>query len=442
MHSVVTIRHSVFGHSSSTVGDLLGMTSRRFPCLARQTFSETNVQRDKRSSRPLLSKSRPGRHVRLSYAPSNKFIPPFIGFSMASNRSRGVFAGFIFGFILVPGSVALHAWNEYRTIHRTRGLQEAERDVVTVDTELVAGEMDGKLVHLSGQAHTDEVLRDEEFGIRENAIHLKRSVEMFQWTESKRERDGDTRYDYDLEWRADRVNSESFHHPNGHRNPQPKYSSQTASADRVDLGAYQLNDTLRDQMKRWQPVEFNLDGIHETVGEEQAQHFVEHEGYLHWSAGEPRPNDPQLGDLRLTFQRVAPGDVSLMASLKGTSFETYRTSNGEKIERLYDGNLDGGRACRKTEDGEYDYCLGNPSRALFSWIPLVGDITGGLIFVVAALIGLSISLATIAISWIAVRPILGIALLAITAVAIYMLFKVRKSVQTEPAVIDSSMFVN
>lgn len=378
---------------------------------------------------------------------------------MASNRSRGVFAGFIFGFILVPGSVALHAWNEYRTIHRTRGLQEAERDVVTVDTELVAGEMDGKLVHLSGLAHTDEVLRDQEFGIRENAIHLKRSVEMFQWTESKRERDGDTRYDYDLEWRADRVNSESFHHPNGHRNPQPQYSSQTASADRVDLGAYRLNDTLRDQMKRWQPVEFNLDGIHETVGEEQAQHFVEHEGYLHWSAGEPRPNDPQLGDLRLTFQRVAPGDVSLMASLKGTSFETYRTSNGEKIERLYDGNLTADELVGKlkTENtiiawgirvGGLFMCIFGvslifgPARALFSWIPLVGDITGGLIFVVAALIGLSISLATIAISWIAVRPILGIALLAITAVAIYMLFKVRKSVQTEPAVIDSSMFVN
>ncbi len=31
---------------------------------------------------------------------------------------------------MVPGSVALVSWNEYRTVHRSRGLAEAEKVVV------------------------------------------------------------------------------------------------------------------------------------------------------------------------------------------------------------------------------------------------------------------------------------------------------------------------
>ena len=82
-----------------------------------------------------------------------------------------------------------------------------------------------------------------------------------------------------------------------------------------------------------------------------------------------------------------------------------------------------------------------PAQSLFSWIPIVGDVTGFLFFVVAALIGLIISLTTISVSWIAVRPLLGVALLVIAAVSLFFLFKLRKSVKDEPPVIDSGMFV-
>lgn len=380
-------------------------------------------------------------------------------------RTRGVFAGVIFGLLLVPGSIILHAWNEYRTIHRTRGLKEALRDVVSVDADRIATEQNGKLVHVAGLAHTDDVLVDDEFGIRENAVHLKRTVEMYQWVESKHERDGKKTYDYDLKWKEGRERSESFHRKNGYTNPPLKFSETESSASDVTVGSYHLNTTLRDQMDFWRPIELNEAAIRE-VRKSDANQFVVSENQLFWSAESPNPDSPELGDHRISFKHVLPGDVSLMAKLKGESFATYNTSNGEPIERLYEGLMDAGQVIGnlKTENtllawgirvgGTFLCVLGvsmlfGPAKSLFSWIPLVGEVTGFLFFVVALLIGMTISLLTISISWIAVRPLLGITLLAIAGVGIYFLVRVRKSVQNEsptlqddPPMVSSDMFVN
>ena len=42
---------------------------------------------------------------------------------------------------------------------------------------------DGKLVHLSGDLKTEEVLEDPDFNVHINALKLKREVLMYQWTE-------------------------------------------------------------------------------------------------------------------------------------------------------------------------------------------------------------------------------------------------------------------
>ena len=51
---------------------------------------------------------------------------------------------------LVPGSVALLSWNEYRTIHRTKGLNEGAELVETVaDPDTALPDLSGKLVHVN-----------------------------------------------------------------------------------------------------------------------------------------------------------------------------------------------------------------------------------------------------------------------------------------------------
>ena len=48
------------------------------------------------------------------------------------SRIAGSVVGVLIGFLMVPGSCLLIAWNEYRTIHRTQGLIQAEKVVVEV----------------------------------------------------------------------------------------------------------------------------------------------------------------------------------------------------------------------------------------------------------------------------------------------------------------------
>ena len=80
----------------------------------------------------------------------------------------------------------LISWNEYRTIHRTRGLLEAEQVVEEVqDAMEIVPEQNGKLVHLTGQATTQETLKDKDFAVSRLALRLNRQVEMYQWVERK-----------------------------------------------------------------------------------------------------------------------------------------------------------------------------------------------------------------------------------------------------------------
>lgn len=253
-------------------------------------------------------------------------------------RRKGAFAGFIVGLLMVPGSIGLHAWNEYRTIHRTRGLKEAQRDVVSISPDERSHEHEGKLVHLSGESDTDEILKDAEFAVSENAVHLRRTVEMYQWTEDEDDDDGRKSYSYGMEWVEGRVNSDSFNQRAGHENPVPKFESVSSSAKRVDVGVYRLNNKLRDQMQSWHPVVFGESAIAQARPED-AEQFTTYDNVFYWSATLPDPGSPKVGDLKISFDHVKPGEVSFVARLAGETFETYRTSNGEPIERLYDGIL-------------------------------------------------------------------------------------------------------
>lgn len=99
--------------------------------------------------------------------------------------------------------------------------------MVSIDGNQVDPSCEGKFVHLSGEARTDETLVDEVFGVEVNAIRLTRSVEMYQWKELEEKvtrKDGgksktDTRYAYEKIWADSHLDHSKFHEPSGHANP-------------------------------------------------------------------------------------------------------------------------------------------------------------------------------------------------------------------------------
>ncbi len=380
-------------------------------------------------------------------------------------RVKNSFAAMFVGLIMVPGSVCLHGWNEYRTVHRARGLAEATKLVQSIpDSQRVDDSLEQKLVHLTGFADTQDFLEDDQFSVRERAIHLKRQVEMFQWIEEKESRgnNNDTHYSYRKEWREDREDSSRFHEAAGHENPLMAVHSVEKSASNVVIGAYRLSTALRDDMRQWEPVQLNQSDVLGPISEEQRTNYVVSGSQILWSKhGQPQPDSPQIGDLRIEFKRVVPATVSLVAQQRGSSFGDFRTSNGEAISRLYMGELNAADVMLRlvSENNVLAWILRivgvvlsilgfsltlRPISSMVSFLPFVGNLTQGLLFVVAMLLGLILSSTTIAISWIAVRPLLGIGLLALAAMGLAAILRIRKNNPTKadlPPVIDSSMIV-
>src|SRR5438270_12574653 len=96
------------------------------------------------------------------------------------------FVGALIGILLVIGSIVLLWWNEGRAVDAIRALDQGARQLVEANATAVDPANNNKLVHLSGAMTTRAPARDTVFGIGgDDLLRLKRTVEMFQWTEQK-----------------------------------------------------------------------------------------------------------------------------------------------------------------------------------------------------------------------------------------------------------------
>ncbi len=200
------------------------------------------------------------------------------------SRLANSFVGILFGLLLVPGSVLLIGWNEYRTVHRSRGLAEAEGAVTGVaDPFEISQTQNDKLVHVIGTATTEEKLSDPEFGISQTVLRLERKVEMYQWVEHKEKKTRDkvgggretiTTYSYEKKWHDDRVDSDRFEERSNHENPSLRYSPKSLVTDRATLGALRLPSSLvESRMNSWKNAPLDSVAVLTNFDELAKQHF-------------------------------------------------------------------------------------------------------------------------------------------------------------------------
>lgn len=92
--------------------------------------------------------------------------------------------GIVIGLILFLVAFPLLFWNEGNSVKVAQALEEGRGATVEVeDITKINPEMNGKLVHMCGDATTEEVLKDAEFGISHNGMLLHRKVQYYQWVE-------------------------------------------------------------------------------------------------------------------------------------------------------------------------------------------------------------------------------------------------------------------
>jgi len=376
------------------------------------------------------------------------------------SRMASSFIGIIVGICMVPGSVLLISWNEYRTVHRSRGLAEGEKVVAEVaDAFEIMPTLNDRLVHVTGTATTEKTLSDPDFGVSQKALRMERQVEMFQWVEQKESKTRDklgggretiTTYSYDRRWHEGRVNSQSFEERSGHENPQLRYSGQSQVTDRATIGVFRLHSSLvESKMNAWKDVPLDQSALLEKMDDAGKQHYKIDGDHLYYSVAVPISSSPQIGDTRLKFRVVEPAQVSVLSKQQLEELGPFKTTNGEVIEHLAMGNASAAEMLNslKFENSTIAWlvrvggwilsCVGfsliaAPLRSLAGIIPMLGSLVGSMTVFVSFMLGSIISLVAIALAWIAVRPVFAIVLLLIAGAAIYLLTRRGKSVNMEP----------
>jgi len=359
------------------------------------------------------------------------------------SRIKDAFVGMIFGFALFVAAFFLLFWNEGRAVKTAKALEEGAGAVVSVAADKVDPANQGRLVHVSGDAATSDTLRDETFGLSASAVRLRRKVEMYQWSEkseTKTEKQiggsevKKTVYTYDKAWSDHLINSSSFHDP-GHGNPTAlPYGSQDWTASKVALGAFALTGSLVAQMDAFQPF------AAKAVPPALSGKVKLADGSFYQGAD---PANPQVGDARVSFQTVAPQTVSVVSKQSGSTFEPYMTKVGRTLDMLSVGSHGADEmfatamANNRTLTwvlravGYFMMFLGlfllfRPLDVLADVLPLLGSVvTAGTAFA-AFLIATAASLVTIALAWIAYRPLIGGALL-VAGIAVFVKAATHKS---------------
>lgn len=373
------------------------------------------------------------------------------------SRIGSAFKGMLVGGLLFLVSMPLLFWNEGRAVKTARSLDEGEGIVVSVEASEVDAANEQKLIHLSGLATTDEVLRDNDFNIEASGIRLSRVAEMYQWKEnSETETDKSvggkktttTTYTYETVWSGSPIDSGGFRESAGHQNPGTMpISGQTIRADKVTLGAFRLTSGMVGKISGSEPLTVTQDSIPESF-----QDRMKLSGATELYLGE-NPQSPVVGDTRVRFSVTKPAEITVVAQQRGESFGAFETSNSYTVDMLRSGTHDVAEmfAMARSDNTFLTWLiraggtiamfaglmfLMAPLAVIGDVIPLVGSIVSGGTFIVSLAITMVMASMTIALAWVFYRPIVAIPLVCIAALGMYMLIKRRKPAVPVAAAVD------
>ena len=398
------------------------------------------------------------------------------------------------GLIMFCIGTVLLWWNEGRTVKTEKMLDEVGGNYVEMENpNKKNASLDGELICGTALATTEDSLSDAQFGVGAKAIALHRKVEYYQWVESSEEKSEDklggkevttTTYTYSKKWVSTPVESSEFKDP-AYQNKNTVLTTVEESdqyAENVIFGAYKLNETLihrisssegldlaisedllKDLDKNAQVAYERFYGTKKTASkaiEQPAETAILSDSakavadslkavndsiiknavnkkdfeYVH-QAGNVLyfgrvPGSPEVGDVRVTFEKVVPAKVTVMAVVDGDSFKPYKAENGKRFQTLVMGKRSGDDIIEadKEANNMWLWLLRGVGvllvigglKGIFGFletilkvVPFIANIFGWGVGVVCTIIGVAWSLIVIAIAWLFYRPILGITLLVI-----------------------------
>lgn len=364
-------------------------------------------------------------------------------------RLSGALGGVILGILLFVGSFFVLFLNEGRSVKTYRSLQEGAGEVISVQVAKVDPENEGKLVHLAGGLTAASPVQDSFFNMEEDALGLRRNVEMFQWLEESssetRERLGGgeetvTSYTYRATWSSALIDSSRFHAAAEYQNPAGfSVDSREVLSQDARMGGYEIPESVLGQLGEWKLLSATAYHVPDRVitTDESARQWSMHDERLYLARGS---GDSEIGDLRVNFEMLPEGDASVVGEQSGDTMARYQTRAGGSVFLVQSG----------IQDAEEMFQLAQASNRTLTWllrgagfllmfmgmnlvakpievaaavVPFVGRIVGLGTGLAALAIAGALSMLTIGIAWLAYRPVLAILLLVGAGLVLALGFK-------------------
>ena len=400
-------------------------------------------------------------------------------------RLGSSFKGVLIGFALFIAGFPILFLNEGRAVDTAKRLKEGAGAVVDVPADNVDAANEGKLVHVSGKADTQDVLSDDVFGVSATALRLLRTVEVYQTvehSETTREKRGDktvekTTYTYSNEWCTKPVDSSQYHEA-AKRTANPPaampYGDVDKIAQNVTLGAFTLSEAHVKRMGEKKPFAFPADfKAPASVPGAQYQNGIIYVPYNAAAAavapaatnvaaaatnvatavanaaasaivgGHSVAMAPEPGDVRVTFRVVLPHDVTVVERQDGNTLSPWPASDGETLSFVRDGRVPAAKifADAQSMNSKITWLLRlvgllvmyfglkkvlGPIDTLVDAIPILNGIVAMGTSLAAGLVSAACALLTIGVAWVFYRPWLGIPLIAVGVGLIVLVFMKKK----------------
>ena len=366
------------------------------------------------------------------------------------------------GLLLFIAATALLWWNEGRAVKTDKMLDEAERVYVDMEhPERLDPALDGELVCASALATTADSLIDAQYGIGTTAIGLRRQVEYYQWVEHEQSQTEEklggkevttTTYTYSQQWVGRPVESAQFKDPayQGRNMVLATIDEAEQWATTVSFGAYQLNESQVRSISSREPLALSLpeEQLRQLSAQAQAAHerfygqpqTDEQRRYVHVQGNELyyglTPSSPQVGDVRVRFEKTVPARVTIIAQVSGNTFGPYKAKNGKRFQTLVMGRKDASEIF-EAEHSTNNFILWvlrilgvvlvvsglkgifNILQTLLKVVPFLANIIGWGVGLVCTVVGVVWSLVVIALAWLFYRPLLGIGLLLVAGFIVW-----------------------
>lgn len=341
--------------------------------------------------------------------------------------------GIVFGLLLFVLSIVLLWNNEGNLANKNEIAKFINKEAIPVESVKVDTANNNKLISTTGEATTEAKLTDGIITVPQ-ALVLNRNVEMYQWqenqeTKSETKMGGSTTetttYTYEKVWSDHQIDSSKFH-KTSYYNPPFTLKSERFEAKTGKFGDFKLCPIQTSSFH-------NLSDYTELP--ENSRYKICDNYYYKGNNIE----QPSIGDIRISYSYVPSGtQISVVGVQRADKTITPMISKNGKIYIQYEGLLSQNEVIEKYRQGNafttnlfrligflmmffgLNMML-KPLSMVLSFIPLfanlVSAITGGIVFLISAILSLTV----IAISWLCFRPVLAIVLFIIIAGLIYLI---------------------